>query len=63
MNGPDIRFTLEKNNKRIEELLRTFVLTDEINKLLQENDNLRNHCPHEFENGNCIFCGLSEDDA
>ena len=62
MSGPEIKERLDKNNAQIAKLLHKFVLTDEINKLLKENDDLRYMCPHEYENGMCKFCKLPEDD-
>lgn len=63
MNGKEIRDLINFNNKKIEELLdpATFVLQPEVQVLLKENDELRAQCSHEFENGICIYCGLSED--
>lgn len=61
MNGPEIKERITKNNAQIAKLLHKFVLTDEINKLLKENDELRFLCKHEYEDGKCIFCGIPED--
>jgi len=63
MNGPEIRDKLKANNDRIAMLLHKFILTDEINQLLEENDELKLHCPHEFEDGYCVFCGRLEEDV
>ena len=30
-------------------------------KLLEENDRLQAQCPHEFENGYCIYCYKEEE--
>ena len=62
MSGQEIKERLDKNNAQIAKLLHKFVLTDEINKLLKENDELRFLCPHEFDKGICIFCGRGEED-
>ena len=65
MDGIEIRKRISNNTKRINTLLNKFVLTDEINQLMQENEELRSHCRHEFENGFCKYCDtpieLSED--
>ena len=63
MSGNEIRIKIDENNKVIREKLDTFILTDEIKKMLAENDELRKICPHEFDtNGVCIYCdGFQED--
>ena len=61
MSGLEIKDRLDKNNAQIAKLLHKFVLTDEINKLLKENDDLRAQCPHEYENGMCKFCKIAEE--
>lgn len=62
MNGPEIKERLELNNKRLETLLRTFVLTDEVKNILKENEELKNICPHNYSEGICIFCGSLEEE-
>ena len=61
MNGNDIRQRIDENNKKIQKALNKFVLTDEINKLMKENQELRFLCEHEFVNGVCKYCDLPED--
>lgn len=61
MNGLEIRAKIRENNKKIEEALRTFILKDDINKYLDENQKLREKCEHIFENGICIYCDLPEE--
>ena len=56
MSGQEIRNQIDANNERIRRALRTFVLTDEINQLMEDNVSLRLICKHEFENGFCRFC-------
>ena len=48
MNGLEIRKRIDANNRKIQKALNKFTLTDEINQLMQENADLRAHCPHEF---------------
>ena len=60
MNGIEIRNKIDKNNKKIQEKLDKFVLTDEINKLMKENDNLRAICKHHFVDGICEYCDAFE---
>ncbi len=61
MSGQEIRDQINKNNERIRRALKTFVLTDEINELMEDNANLRRICKHEFEHGYCKFCDIPED--
>lgn len=58
MSGPEIREKINSNNKRVGFLLNKFVLTDEINQILKENERLRYACPHEFEDGFCKYCDM-----
>ena len=61
MNGQQIRARIDENNARIRAALNKFVLTDEINKLMRDNEVLRMSCPHEFENGFCKYCDVPID--
>ena len=56
MDGIEIKKRIVANTKRINILLNKFVLTDEINQLMKENEELRHVCPHEFQNGFCKYC-------
>ena len=40
--------------------LEKFTLTDEINNLMKENDNLRRQCHHNFIDGVCEYCDSFE---
>lgn len=62
MNGEEIKEKILFNNQKIEELLdpTVFILQPEIQKYLEENEQLRAKCPHLFKNGECIYCGKSE---
>lgn len=62
MNGNEIRQKIDENNEKIRMKLDSFVLTDEIKKLLAENDMLRRECPHEFVDGICKYCDGFEED-
>ena len=57
MNGLEIHNRIEINNKKIQAALNKFILTDEINTLMRENEELRFICPHEFKEGFCKYCG------
>ena len=50
MNGPEIRASINANNREIERLMTpaTFVLNKEISHLMLENSVLRAQCRHEF---------------
>ena len=62
MNGPEIRERIDRNNKKIQNALNKFVLTDEINQLMKENANLRAGCPHQYNaDGFCIYCDMPVD--
>ena len=62
MSGNEIREKIDSNNSIICSKLDSFILTDEIKNLLAENDLLRRECPHEFENGVCVYCDGFEED-
>ena len=58
MNGQQIREQIDRNDAKIQKLLNRFVLTNEINELLQDNEDLRQICKHEFEDGFCKYCDM-----
>ena len=60
MSGKEIRNLIDINNKKIRELSETFILTDEIKKLLDKNDELRSQCEHNFIDGVCEYCDAFE---
>ncbi len=61
MNGQEIRERIDSNNAKIRRALNKFVLTDEINQLMKDNEELRFICKHQFENGFCKFCDIPID--
>jgi len=63
MNGQQIRERIDANNKKIRTALNKFVLTDEINNLMRENEELRSICQHDFEDGFCKYCDIPVDFA
>jgi hypothetical protein len=63
MDGPEIRQRINEINAEIFDLIGKFVLTDQIKKLAREKGELQAHCQHQFENGLCIYCDLSEEEA
>lgn len=62
MNGKDIREKINFNNQQIQSLLdpTIFILQPEVQKYLEDNEFLKSICPHEYENGICIYCGSEE---
>lgn len=61
MTKEEIREKINSNYAIIQESLikETFVLNSTISDLLDENEELRKRCPHEFdEDGTCIYCDL-----
>ena len=61
MSGTDIRKKINENNERIQFLLNKFVLTDELNDLMEDNERMREECEHEFVDGVCIYCDVLEE--
>ena len=63
MDGVKIRELINFNNRKIEEMLdpSTFVLQPEVQKLLDENQKLREQCDHVVKDGTCIYCGMTWD--
>lgn len=61
MSGTDIRKKIDENNERIQFLLNKFVLTDELNELMEDNERMRKECEHEFVDGTCIYCDVLEE--
>ena len=61
MSGTDIRKKIDENNERIQFLLNKFVLTDELNELMEDNEKMREECQHEFVDGVCIYCDVLEE--
>ena len=62
MNGQEIREKIDLNRIRINMALNKFVLNQDIQVLMEENETLRKICPHCFENGVCIYCDMLEED-
>ena len=59
----EIKEKIDANNQIIESLLtpNRFTLNNTIAELLEENDKLQAKCPHEFENGYCVYCYKEEE--
>ena len=60
MDGIEIRQRIDENNLKIQQAIKKFVLTDEIKNLMEDNDNLRKHCKHNFIDGVCEYCDAFE---
>lgn len=61
--GLDIKSQIDRNNKLIEEVLKPnqFTLNNTVAGLLLEIDALQQRCPHEYNEGYCIYCYKAED--
>lgn len=59
MTGLEIKDKINFNNQKIQSLLdpSIFVLQPEVLKYMEDNEYLKSICPHQYENGVCIFCG------
>lgn len=64
MTKEEIRQKINENYEIIQNNLitETFTLNTTISELLEENEKLRQQCPHKFENGACIYCDLAEEE-
>lgn len=62
MTKEEIKSKVLFNNAKIKELLdpSVFVLQPEVQKLMEENEELQSICTHEFKNGVCTICGKVE---
>ena len=60
MSGKEIREQIDLNNARIRAALDKFVLTNEIQQLMKDNDKLRAQCQHHFIDGTCEYCDAFE---
>lgn len=60
--GLDIKKKIDEDNQKIKEALdpTQFVLNKTIASLLEEIESLQKACPHEYENGRCIYCYKEE---
>lgn len=60
MTGEEIRKKILFNNQLIKEKSdpSTFVFQKEVVELMEQNEELQKLCPHIYENGECIYCGL-----
>ena len=62
MTPEQIKAQIQANNLKIRSLVQTSkgVLNYEVAKLIQQNRDLQNMCPHTFENGLCVYCDKQE---
>ena len=62
MTGEEIRDKINFNNQQIQSLLdpSIFIIQPEVQKYMEDNERLMSICPHKFENGKCIYCGITE---
>lgn len=62
MKGEEIKDKINFNNQKIQSLMdpSVFILQPEVQKYMEENEYLKTICPHEYENGICIYCGQEQ---
>lgn len=62
MKGEEIKDKINFNNQKIQSLMdpSVFILQPEVQKYMEENEYLKTICPHEYENGKCIYCGQEQ---
>lgn len=62
--GTEIKTKIDQNTLTMQKLFNpnTFTLNEEMLNLIEENAKLQAQCPHEFENGICKFCNITEED-
>lgn len=61
--GLDIKRRIDLNNRLIEQALKPnqFTLNNVVTSLMLEIDELQRQCPHEYEDGYCIYCYKAEE--
>ena len=60
MDGSEIRFQINQINEQLESELNKFILTDKIQKLMAQKEELQHLCHHKFSNGSCVYCDFKE---
>lgn len=63
MDGNATRQRIDQIQERIDYLIGKFVLTTEIEELMQERNKIQNDCIHTFQDGKCIFCDKLEKES
>lgn len=60
--GLEIKEKIDLNNHLIQQALtpNIFTLNNTVADLLKENEALQAECPHEYEDGFCIYCYKEE---
>ena len=63
LTGEQIKQRIEALEAELNELFTPefFVLNDKIGILNKEIKSLQHQCPHQYENGRCVWCGSWED--
>lgn len=61
--GLDIKYRIDLNNQLIEQAMKPnqFTLNNTVMNLMLEIDELQKICPHEYDEGYCIYCYKAED--
>lgn len=62
MTGFEIKQKIDQKNKELEEMISpgTFTLNKAAKAIIEEIEALKESCPHEFKNGQCIYCYRGE---
>lgn len=66
MTGPEIKSRMEKLHREHKESFSTesakiFILDDAVVEYFAEIEHLQKICPHEFKDGECIYCQIREE--
>lgn len=63
MHNIEIRQKIDLNNKMMKDLMSpdAFTLNNVVADLIAENRELQKKCKHDFIDGFCIYCDISED--
>ena len=61
MSGTEIQTQINALQDELHEQLKTFILSGRVAEIMDEIENLRKECTHDFVNGVCIYCGQEEE--
>lgn len=62
MTGEQIKLEIEKKNRQIREMIMPsfFSLNNGVQVLMNEIKDLQSQCPHNYEDGFCVYCNKIE---
>lgn len=63
MNNQEIRKKIDENNQKLAKVFtpNSFILNNLADDIIKENERLQQQCQHEFRDGFCIYCDITED--